>query len=418
MNVYLVGGAVRDALLGLPVKDKDWVVVGGTAEHMLEKGFQQVGADFPVFLHPETKEEYALARTERKSAPGYTGFECFFSPDVSLEEDLLRRDLTINAMAKDAEDSLIDPYGGLQDIENKVLRHVSPAFEEDPLRVLRVARFYARFQPIGFTVAPETRALMAHMVCSGELNHLTPERVWQETARALMESAPRAYFDLLRDTGALEVIMPELDALFGVPQPPEHHPEIDSGEHTLLALTIACDLSRELPVRFAALTHDLGKALTPKHAWPRHIGHEMAGIKPIKALCKRLKVPNDCRNLACLASEHHLKVHRAAELKSQTLLKLIQQCDGLRRSDRFHQLLSVCEADARGRTGKATHPYPPGDFLRHLLEIVQSTDLTDLIQTGFKGAELGEQIRLRRLGVIRAAKTAWTEQHNNSNPSQ
>lgn len=407
MKAYLVGGAVRDQLLGLPLKDKDWVVVGTTAEWMLSQGYQRVGADFPVFLHPHTKEEYALARTERKSGKGYTGFECFFSPDVTLEEDLLRRDLTINAMAMDAQGTLVDPHQGKRDLDRKLLRHVSPAFEEDPLRVLRVARFYARFHPLGFSIAPETKKLMRKIVQTGELDHLTAERVWQETARALLEQSPRAYFEALLEVGALKIIMPELDALFGVPQPPQYHPEIDSGEHSLMVLTVAGQLSKDLSVRFAALVHDLGKALTPKSDWPHHIGHELAGLKPIKILCQRLKIPNECRNLALIAAEQHLKVHQATQLKASTLLKLFQQCDGWRRQDRFRQLLQVCEADARGRGGKENSDYEPARFLTHLLEQLNAANMKDLIASGAKGAELGEQIRLRRLSIIQSEKTKW-----------
>ena len=318
MQRYLVGGAVRDTLLGYPFHERDWVVVGATPQQMLELGYQQVGKDFPVFLHPQTKEEHALARTERKSGKGYTGFDVYSAPDVTLEQDLLRRDLTINAIAQADDGTLVDPFGGAKDIAAKVLRHVSNAFAEDPLRVLRVARFYARYAHLGFTVADETIALMAQL--SEELTTLSPERVWQETAKALSEATPQAYFELLKQTGALEVLMPELACLWGVPQPPKWHPEIDTGVHCMMVLRQAALISERLDIRFAALVHDLGKGLTDPALWPAHHGHEHSGLKPIQELCQRLRVPNECRDLALLVCEFHQLVHRAQELKSSTVL--------------------------------------------------------------------------------------------------
>ncbi|QQD22259.1 multifunctional CCA addition/repair protein [Oceanospirillaceae bacterium ASx5O] len=388
MQIYLVGGAVRDGLLKRPVKDRDWVVVGATPEQLLALGYEQVGADFPVFLHPKTREEYALARTERKSGQGYQGFECRFSPDVTLEQDLLRRDLTINAMAQDEQGNIVDPYGGRADLEQKILRHVSPAFAEDPLRVLRVARFAARFAPLGFTIAPETLALMQHMVSAGELDHLVAERVWTETRRALLEATPTVYIETLRACGALKVWLPELDALFGIPQPEKHHPEIDCGLHALLSLQAAAQVSDELPVRWAALVHDLGKALTPPAEWPRHIAHETRGLKPLKTLHKRLKTPNDCADLALLSCEFHTHVHRAFELKGSTLVKLFNQLDAWRKPERFEQFLQVCEADAHGRTGLEHSPYPQADYCRTALREALTITAQDMIALGLQGAAI------------------------------
>lgn len=388
MQIYLVGGAVRDQLLNIPLKDRDWVVVGSTPDELLAQGFQQVGADFPVFLHPQSHEEYALARTERKSGQGYQGFDCRFSPDITLEEDLLRRDLTINAMAQNDQGNIIDPYNGKADLDRRLLRHVSPAFAEDPLRVLRVARFAARFAPLGFHVADETMTLMRNMVNAGELDHLVAERVWNETQRALGEQQPSVYFQVLRDCGALKVWFGEIDALFGIPQPEQHHPEIDCGIHALLSLTAAGKLSQSITVRWAALTHDLGKALTPQTEWPRHIAHEARGKKPLKALHQRLKVPRDAADLALLSSEFHTHIHRAFELKGSTLNKVFNQLDAWRKPERFEQFLWVCEADAKGRTGLENTPYPQANYVRAALKEALTIRVQDIIAQGHQGAAI------------------------------
>mgnify|MGYP003627201467 CR=1 FL=1 len=401
MQIFLVGGAVRDKLLKLDYKDKDWVVVGSSPNEMLSKGFSQVGIDFPVFLHPKTHEEYALARTERKQGQGYTGFVCDTSESVSLEEDLIRRDLTINAMAQSKEGKLVDPYNGQQDLEKKILRHVSPAFIEDPLRVLRVARFASRFHHLGFTIAPETITLMKSMTETGELNHLVSERVCQETIRALAEPSPEIYFNVLRETGALKVLFPELDALFGIPQPEKYHPEIDCGIHSIMVLQQAATLSQAPAVRFASLIHDLGKALTDQDKWPHHYGHEKLGLKPIKALCKRLRIPNNYKDLSLLVSEYHTHIHKALELKPQTLLKVLKQCDAFRRPDRFNDILICAKADSKGRTGYENITYPQADFFRDILIATQSVTVKTLVTQGFKGKELGEKIDLARLEAIK-----------------
>ena len=398
MNTYLVGGAVRDTLLEYPFHERDWVVVGATPQEMLKLGYQQVGKDFPVFLHPETKDEYALARTERKSGHGYTGFAVHCDPGVTLEEDLQRRDLTINAIARSAEGEYIDPYGGRRDIENRVLRHVSDAFVEDPLRVLRTARFAARYAHLGFAVAPETMALMAEIVAQDELAHLPAERIWIELDRALGERNPNVFVEVLRECGALARVLPELEALFGVPQPEAHHPEIDSGVHTLMSLQQAVKLTDARDVRFAVLLHDLGKGTTPKEELPRHIAHEFRGIKLVKAACKRLKAPNQYRDLALKACEYHLHSHRAMELRGKTLLKLLQATDGLRRPDRFEAFLLACEADARGRLGKEDEPYPQADYLRQAREVAM--EVSAALFPGVEGKALGEAIvseRVKRL---------------------
>lgn len=404
MKTYLVGGAVRDQLLGHPYHERDWVVVGATPEQMLANGFQQVGADFPVFLHPQTHEEYALARTERKQGHGYTGFTVHAATDVTLEQDLLRRDLTINAIARDEDGNLIDPYHGQRDLEQRVLRHVSPAFAEDPLRVLRVARFAARYRQYGFTIAPETQHLMQQLAHAGELAHLTPERVWKETSRALSGAMPHIYFQTLRDCGALAALFPELDALFGVPNPAQWHPEIDTGIHTLMVLQQASMLSAELPVRFAALVHDLGKAKTPLDKWPSHRGHEQLGLSPVRQLCQRLRVPNPCTELALLVTEFHGHIHRAKELRPQTLLKLFNQCDVWRRPERFAGLLLACEADARGRTGYEQHPYPQADYVRQALTAAQQVDVKAIVAAGYQGAAIREQLEQQRLTAITRVK--------------
>jgi len=362
MKIYCVGGAVRDELLGLPVKDHDWVVVGATPGMLIERGFQPVGRDFPVFLHPQTHEEYALARTERKTAPGYRGFAVHYAPDVTLEDDLLRRDLTINAMARDADGTLIDPHGGLADLRAGVLRHVGAAFTEDPVRILRLARFAARFDR--FTVAPETMALMRRMVEHGEVDALVPERVWQELSRGLMERHPSRMFAVLRDCGALARIVPEVDRLWGVPQPPEHHPEIDTGVHVMMAIDHAAATGARLAVRFATLLHDVGKGTTPREQWPRHVGHEERSPALIDALCERLRVPVECRDLARLVAREHELMHRALELRPGTLARLLERLDVLRKPQRLDDLIAACESDWRGRLGFGDRPWPQADRLR------------------------------------------------------
>jgi tRNA nucleotidyltransferase (CCA-adding enzyme) len=404
LNCYLVGGAVRDKLLGLTVKDRDWVVVGSDTNKMLALGFKQVGADFPVFLHPETSEEYALARTERKSGKGYQGFECNSSETVTLEEDLLRRDLTVNAIAEDIHGALIDPYHGAKDLQNRVLRHVSPAFSEDPLRVLRLARFAARFSALGFKIAEETLQLCRQISHSGELTHLSPERVWQETQTALTTNSPEVYFKVLSEVGALEILFPEIAKLFGVPQPEKYHPEIDCGVHALMSLAQATLISTQPSVRFAALIHDLGKALTPAREWPRHFGHEKTGLKPITALCRRIKAPKDFKDLALLCCEFHTHIHRAEELRADTALKVLKRCDAFRRPQRFEQILQVSTADARGRTGFEDSPYPQANLFRRYLQAATEVDVKSLVQQGFKGAELGEKIDLSRTALIKQLK--------------
>ncbi len=377
-GIYCVGGAVRDALLGLPVHDCDWVVVGSTPEAMLAQGFKPVGKDFPVFLHPDSHEEYALARTERKTARGYQGFVIHAAPDVTLEQDLSRRDFSINAIAQDSAGALIDPFNGVADLRAGVLRHVSPAFSEDPVRILRAARFAARF---GFTVAPETLQLMKDMVTGGEVDALIAERVWQELARGLMTSNPARFFEVLRDCGALAKILPEIDALFGVPQPALHHPEIDCGVHTMLVINDAAQHDYTLETRFAALTHDLGKATTARELLPRHTGHEQRSIGLVKALCQRLRVPVQCRDLALLAARYHGDIHRAFELRAETIIKLFQTADAWRRPERFTQLLQACAADARGRTGYAQSAYPQADYLLELLAIARTVDTGKIAQS-------------------------------------
>jgi len=414
MEVYLVGGAVRDRLLGLPVGEKDWVVVGATPAGLTALGYTPVGKDFPVFLHPLTKDEYALARQERKTGPGYKGFSTEFSPDVTLAQDLRRRDLTINAMAQPADAAgnplgdLVDPYGGLADLEARVLRHVSEAFVEDPLRVLRVARFAARLAPLGFRIADETRELMARIVAGGELGHLTPERVWRETQRALNTSRPEVYFETLRDCGALAVLFPELAALDGVPQPAKWHPEIDTLVHTLLAVRYAADHDARPEVRFGALVHDLGKALTPRQYWPSHQGHEGLGVAPIEALSKRLRVPNAYRELAVLTARYHTHVHRALELRPDTTLKLLQECDAFRKPERFRAMLEVCTADARGRTGLEHQPYPQAAYLGHALDVSLAAILTPAESTGLTGKAIGDALAKKRLAALTGLKRIGT----------
>ena len=400
MKIYLVGGAVRDSLLGLPVTEKDWVVVGATPENLLEQGYQQVGKDFPVFLHPVSRDEYALARTERKSGKGYTGFVCHAAPDVTLEQDLLRRDLTINAIARTERGDLIDPYHGRRDLENRVLRHVSDAFSEDPLRVLRVARFAARFAHLGFQIAEETMALMQKMAHEGELAYLTPERVWKETEKALGTSSPDVYFQVLRDCGALAVLFPEIDNLYGVPAPAKWHPEIDTGIHTMMTVAMAARLSPEIDVRFATLCHDLGKGLTPPELWPRHHGHGPAGVKLVEALCQRLRVPNPIRDLAKLVAEYHDLVHTVQVLQPKTLLKLFDAIDVWRKPQRLEQLALTSEADARGRAGFEENPYPQGDYLREAFRVASQVSSAAVVADGFTGIEVRNELARRRTHAL------------------
>ena len=414
MQVYLVGGAVRDRLLGRPVKERDWVVVGASPEELERQGFVPVGREFPVFLHPQTHEEYALARVERKVAPGYRGFTTQFSPDVTLEEDLRRRDLTINAMAETPSGDIVDPYGGRRDLEARLLRHVSDSFIEDPVRVLRVARFAARYAELGFRVAEETVALMRSMTDSGELTALVPERVWQETERALGESRPDVFFETLRQCGALQVIFPELAALYGVPQPPRWHPEVDTGLHVMLALRYSASTGASTTVRFAVLMHDLGKALTLPERWPSHRGHEEAGVPVIEALCARLKVPNGFRDLAVLTARHHAVVHRAAELRPTTVLKLLEAADAFRRPERFEEMLAACEADARGRTGLEAQPYPQRDYLRRARAAAGAVTLDASEREGLAGPAIGEKIREKRLAAIKTLRVEGDHRTGNT----
>ncbi|MEY3465443.1 MAG: hypothetical protein RL603_1041 [Pseudomonadota bacterium] len=409
MEIYLVGGAVRDELLGRAVAERDWVVVGATPADLEARGFRAVGRDFPVFLHPETQEEHALARLERKVAPGYRGFTTDFAPTVTLEQDLARRDLTINAMARSADGRLIDPYGGRADLERRVLRHVSPAFIEDPVRILRVARFAARFAALGFEVAPETRSLMKQMVSAGEADALVAERVWRELERALGESTPRAALEVMRDCGALSVVLPEVAALFGVPQRAEWHPEIDTGEHLLLTLDVAAARQAPSTVRFALLAHDLGKALTPRSEWPRHHGHETRGLAVIERLCERLRVPQEHRELALLAARFHTHVHRGMELRGSTLLEMLEHADAFRRPDRFADFLEACECDARGRLGFADRPYPQRARVEAALAAARSVALDATERAGLAGAAIGARLRGKRLAAIEAAVPRATQ---------
>ncbi|HHF3698772.1 TPA: multifunctional CCA addition/repair protein [Haemophilus influenzae] len=413
MKVYLVGGAVRDQLLGLPVKDRDWIAVGTNPATLLSLGYQQVGKDFPVFLNPKTKEEYALARTERKSSAGYTGFICDFSPTITLEQDLIRRDLTINAMAQSEDGEIIDPYGGKQDLENRILRHISPAFSEDPLRVLRVARFAARYHSLGFKIASETLALMTELALSGELQHLTAERVWLETEKALNEKNPEIYFETLHKTGALSVLFSEIDALHGVPNPVKHHPEVDSFIHTMLVLKQAVNLTENNPilnksaVRFAAICHDLGKALTPQNILPHHYGHEQAGIKPTRSLCKRLKVPSYFQELAELTCEFHTHIHKAFELRAETVITLFNRFDVWRKPQRFQEFLQVCLADTRGRTGFETKDYPQIDYINQLLHTANEVDVQQVIADGFEKQAIKNELTKRRILAVKQTKTNY-----------
>lgn len=401
MKFYLVGGAVRDQLLNIPVKDRDWVVVGATAHELMDLGYLPVGKDFPVFLHPDSKEEYALARKERKSGRGYTGFECISTPDISLEDDLLRRDLTINAMAQDSDGALIDPYQGKQDLQHGILRHVSPAFREDPLRILRVARFAARFGALGFKVAGETHALMQLMVSDGELACLPAERIWTEIQRALAEAAPERFFEVLRDCGALQKILPEIDALFGVPQPAQYHPEIDTGRHALLCLKQAAQLSPAPAIRFAALTHDLGKGATPPSEWPRHIGHEQRGLPLLDTLAQRLRMPKHYHKLARNVMRFHSHCHRALELRPETLVNTLEALNAYRQPDALEAFLVACEADARGCLGFETRPYPQADWFREAFKASQTIDVNALKAQGYDGKALGDAIHRQRVLCVR-----------------
>ncbi|MBO1926423.1 multifunctional CCA addition/repair protein [Thiomicrorhabdus sp. 6S2-11] len=405
MQIYLVGGAVRDALLDIAVYDRDWVVVGATPQQMLDGGYQQVGKDFPVFLHPDSKDEYALARTERKQGSGYHGFEVFAEPSVTLEDDLIRRDLTINAMAQAEDGTIIDPYGGQQDLQNRVLRHVSDAFSEDPLRVLRVARFAAKLAPFGFTLAQETKILMTQMVASGELAELTPERVWQEVVKVLNSVEPSRFFEVLDEVGATEVLFPELHALHGVEQPEKHHPEGDVWIHTMMVLQQATKLSDDLAVRFAALVHDLGKGITPPELWPKHHGHEAAGVPLVKALCQRYRVPKKIEQFACKVTEYHGVIHSglkdgAPYLKPKTYHKVLQNCGAYKDAEAFTQVLIACKADARGRLGFEEVDYPQLEFWQAVQKVAAAVDNKAIIAQGFQGKEIAEQIEKTRINNI------------------
>ena len=400
-KIYCVGGAVRDQLLGLPVQDHDWVVVGSTPEDMVAQGFQPVGKDFPVFLHPQTHEEYALARTERKTARGYKGFAVYAAPDVTLEQDLLRRDFTINAIAQDADGNLIDPHNGIADLRAGILRHVSTAFSEDPVRILRAARFAARF---GFAIAPETLELMRGMVNNGEVDALVAERVWQELARGLLEKKPSRFFETLRSCGALAKILPELDALFGVPQPEKYHPEIDCGIHTLLVADDAARHDYPLEVRFAALTHDLGKGSTPKDILPRHIGHELRSVELLRKLSRRLRVPRECSDLALLAARYHGDIHRAFELRAETVFKLFQSADAWRRPERFSRLLQVCASDVRGRSGHEQDDYPQAAYLLELLAAARAVDAGEIARGCSDSNAIPAEVQKARTSAIASGK--------------
>jgi tRNA nucleotidyltransferase (CCA-adding enzyme) len=397
-QVYEVGGCVRDALLGRVAQDRDWVVVGATPQQMLEAGFVAVGRDFPVFLHPRTKQEYALARTERKSAPGYHGFAFHAAPDVTLEQDLARRDLTINAMARAADGTLVDPFGGARDLRDRVLRHVGEAFAEDPVRLLRLARFAARFAD--FTIAPETHRLLRLLVDEGEVDALVPERVWQELARGLMEPRPGRMLEVLRGCGALARLLPEVERLFGVPQPEAHHPEVDTGVHLLMVLDQCARLDAPLAVRWACLVHDLGKGTTPREQWPRHLGHELRSARLARAVSERLRVPADCRELGDVVAREHGHVHRSGELGPAATLRLLERCDALRRPDRFEQVLLACECDARGRTGLEDRPYPPRARLAAALACVRAVDTAQAAEAaaarGARGEQVGQAVRQAR----------------------
>lgn len=419
MGVYVVGGAVRDALMGLPVNDRDWVVVGSTPEAMTAQGYVPVGKDFPVFLHPQSREEFALARTERKTARGYKGFAVQAAPDVTLEEDLARRDLTLNAMAvpealahasvSDWQRHIVDPYGGQADLRAKVLRHVTGAFAEDPVRILRLARFAARFPD--FSVAPETMTLMRQMVEDGEVDHLVPERVWQELAKGLMAEKPSRMFEVLRSCGALQVLLPELDRLWGVPQRADYHPEVDTGAHMVLVLDMCAQLQTPLPVRVAALLHDLGKGTTPAEVLPRHIGHEGRSVKLLQQVCARLRLPSDCKELAEVVAREHGNIHRSADLNPDGVMRLLERCDALRQADRFALILQACECDARGRLGYAERDYPQGQRLRQAQQAALAVDTAPIAKAateqGLKGTQIGAHIAAARTEAIAQCLSRW-----------
>ena len=408
MKIYRVGGAVRDKLLNYPSDENDWVVVGATPQKMVDLNYVPVGSDFPVFIQPQTGEEYALARTERKSGHGYQGFTFHADEDISLEEDLVRRDLTINAMAEDEDGSLIDPYGGQRDLSDKLLRHVSDAFTEDPLRVLRVARFAARYHHLGFTIAPETLALMASITASGELGYLVAERVWKETERALGERSPDIYIQTLRDCGALKALFPEVDCLFGVAQRADFHPEIDTGIHILMALQQSAKLSDNSVIRFAVLVHDLGKGITPEHILPSHSGHEARGVILVDSLCDRLKVPNHFRQLALAVTEYHLMCHKALALEPELILELLKGIGALKSRDKLEDFILCCEADARGRKGFEERDYPSAEYLRAALDKAMGISIADLVKSGIEGAEIGRQLSLRRIACIAELKQNYS----------
>lgn len=400
MEIYLVGGAVRDKLLGLPVKERDWVVLGETPESMVKHGYRPVGKDFPVFLHPKTHEEYALARTERKTAPGYKGFTIHAAPDVSLEQDLIRRDLTINAMAMTPEGRLIDPYGGQTDLEKRIFRHISPAFAEDPVRILRIARFAARYGHLGFTLAEETRSLMQSMVTAGEVDHLVPERVWAELFKALNEKSPSAFFYTLKACAALDKIFPEIQCLFGVPQPEHYHPEIDTGIHVMLCLEQAALLSSSPEVRFAALVHDLGKGVTPRANWPHHYGHETQGLRILEQLCMRLRVPNSFKTLAMQVMQYHTHCHRVFELRASTITDMLAALGAYKPRHKLSEFLQACEADAKGRTGFENTPYPQAVLLSGAARAAASVDTSSVLNGELKGSHIGEAIRRLRIKAV------------------
>jgi len=408
MKIYLVGGAVRDRLLDYPVSERDWLVVGATPEIMLEQGYKPVGKDFPVFLHPQTHEEYALARTERKTAPGYKGFDVDANPRVTLEEDLLRRDLTINAMAIGEDGVLVDPFQGQRDLQNRILRHVSPAFSEDPVRILRVARFAARYAHLGFKVAAETRQLMQAMVNSGEADHLVAERVWAELNKALSETTPAAFFQTLKDCSALAAIFPEIQALFGVPQPAKYHPEIDTGVHSLMSLALAAKLSNKPEVRLAALLHDLGKALTDPQKWPSHHGHERKGLPVLEGFCRRLRVPKAYKTLCAQVMEYHTHCHRASELRGDTLVDMLQAVGAFKSAEQLQDFLAACEADARGRTGFEEAEYPQAEYIKKAAQTALAVDTRQVLQDNLRGAQIGAAIQKLRSQAVNSFKQQYT----------
>jgi len=414
MQIYRVGGAVRDRLLNYPSSENDWVVVGASPQQLIDRGYRPVGRDFPVFIHPQSGEEYALARTERKSGHGYGGFTFYTASNITLIDDLQRRDLTINAIAEDSDGRLIDPYNGQRDLNNKILRHVSDAFLEDPLRVLRTARFAARYHHLGFSIASETMDAMRALVNSGEMEHLVAERVWRETQRALGEQTPQVYFQTLRDCGALSCILPEVDRLFGVAQRPDFHPEIDTGVHTMMALEQAAKLSDDCSVRFAVLVHDVGKGITPADVLPRHTGHEARGLPLVKTLCERLKVPNEYRKLALVVTEYHLQCHRAADLKVETLLNLLRDAGALKSSAKLEPFLLSCEADARGRLGLENRHYSSPNYLRRAQSALATVSIADLVSSGAAGDEIGRQLHNRQ--IARLTEFKQTNQPDNGDP--